>query len=214
MDEDAAKSVAVIVAHPDDETLWAGGTIISHEKFKHFIITLCRASDKDRAPKFYKVLGVLNATGRMGDMDDEPEQSPLDESEVKKCILSLLPTKPFDVIITHNPSGEYTRHLRHEEVSSAVIKLWVEGKISASELWTFAYDDGNKQYYPRAAINATIKNQLTQAVWLKKYSLITDTYGFHKDGFEAMTTPRTEAFWKFTSREESLIWLNKGGVIK
>jgi LmbE family N-acetylglucosaminyl deacetylase len=24
------KNVAIIVAHPDDETLWAGGTILNH----------------------------------------------------------------------------------------------------------------------------------------------------------------------------------------
>ena len=57
--------------------------------------------------------------------------------------------KHFDLIITHNPTGEYTRHIRHEEVSKAVIKLWHAGKISAGELWTFAYEDGNKKYYPK-----------------------------------------------------------------
>jgi len=25
-----SKTVAIIVAHPDDETLWAGGTILNH----------------------------------------------------------------------------------------------------------------------------------------------------------------------------------------
>jgi len=29
----SAKTVAIIVAHPDDETLWAGGTILSHPFF-------------------------------------------------------------------------------------------------------------------------------------------------------------------------------------
>ena len=47
-----AKSVLIIVAHPDDETLWAGGTILSHPEWSVFVISLCRASDTDRAPKF------------------------------------------------------------------------------------------------------------------------------------------------------------------
>jgi LmbE family N-acetylglucosaminyl deacetylase len=33
------KNVAIIVAHPDDETLWAGGTILNHPSWKCFIIS-------------------------------------------------------------------------------------------------------------------------------------------------------------------------------
>jgi LmbE family N-acetylglucosaminyl deacetylase len=54
MDKKPPKAVAVIVAHPDDETLWAGGTILSHPSWQWFIVCLCRGSDKDRAPKFLK----------------------------------------------------------------------------------------------------------------------------------------------------------------
>ena len=46
------KSVAVIVAHPDDETLWAGGTILSHPEWKWFIVSLCRGNDQDRSVRF------------------------------------------------------------------------------------------------------------------------------------------------------------------
>jgi LmbE family N-acetylglucosaminyl deacetylase len=35
------KSIAVIVAHPDDETLWAGGTILEHPSNDWFIVCLC-----------------------------------------------------------------------------------------------------------------------------------------------------------------------------
>ena len=114
-----------------------------------FIVCLCRESDTERAPKFYKALKILKSEGIMGDLDDGPEQKPLDEKEVERAILDLLPPKHFDLIITHNPTGEYTRHIRHEEVSKAVIKLWHTGKISANELWTFAYEDGGKEYFPR-----------------------------------------------------------------
>jgi LmbE family N-acetylglucosaminyl deacetylase len=141
--------VAVIVAHPDDETLWAGGTILSHPSWRWFIVCMCRGSDKGRAPKFYKTLQILKSEGIMGDLDDGPEQKPLDENELKHEILQLLPSRHFDLIISHNPTGEYTRHIRHEEVSKAIIKLWYSGKISANELWTFAYEDGGKEYYPR-----------------------------------------------------------------
>jgi LmbE family N-acetylglucosaminyl deacetylase len=208
-----SKTVAVIVAHPDDETLWAGGTILSHPSWQWFIVCLCRGSDNDRAPRFLKTLQVLGSRGIMGDLDDGPEQKPLDENELENTILQLLPSMFFDLIISHNPNGEYTRHVRHEEIGKAVIKLWHTGKISANELWTFAYEDGGKGYYPRPIENATYYCVLTKRIWLKKYSIITETYGFEKASFEAETTPRAESFWQFTDPYDAQKWLNNGGVL-
>jgi LmbE family N-acetylglucosaminyl deacetylase len=204
-----SKSVALIVAHPDDEILWAGGTIIDYSSWNWFILSLCRGSDPDRAPKFYKVLDILGAEGTMGDLNDAPEQEPLDEQELDRTILNLLPSKNFDLIITHDPSGEYTRHLRHEETGKAVINLWNNGKITSEELWTFAYSDGNKKYLPIPLEKASVYNKLTQQTWLKKYQLITEKYGFDEKSWEAQTTPRNEAFWKFTNPDSAKYWLNK-----
>jgi LmbE family N-acetylglucosaminyl deacetylase len=213
MDRKIPKSVAVIVAHPDDETLWAGGTILSHPSWKCFIVCLCRGSDKDRAPRFYKALKILKSEGIMGDLDDGSEQNPLEGKEVEHAIMQLLPPTHFDLIISHNPSGEYTRHIRHEEVSKAVIKLWQAGKIFTNELWTFAYEDGNKEYYPRSIEKATIYRKLTKRIWLRKYSIITETYGFEKNSFEAETTPKAESFWQFSNPNDARKWLTNGGVL-
>ena len=209
MGHTTSKSVAVIVAHPDDETLWAGGTILSEPSWRYFIVTLCRASDTDRAPKFFQALKVLGAEGVMGDLDDGPEQIPLTTDEVQDAILQLLPQRHFDLIVSHNPSGEYTRHLRHEEIGKAVITLWYEARLSTDELWIFAYEDGGKQYLPQPIRTATLYHPLSEEIWQKKYDLITATYGFPKNGFEAETTPRAEAFWKLTNAIEAQQWLEK-----
>jgi LmbE family N-acetylglucosaminyl deacetylase len=214
MDKKNPKAVAVIVAHPDDETLWAGGTILSHPSWQWFIVCLCRGSDKDRAPKFLKTLQILGSEGIMGDLDDGPEQKPLDENELECAIMQLLPFRHFDLIISHNPTGEYTRNIRHEEVSKAIIKLWHNGKISANELYTFAYEDGGKEYYPRPVENASVYRTLSKRIWLRKYNIITEIYGFEKSSFEAETTPRAESFWQFTNSVDAKIWLNNGGVLK
>lgn len=207
-----SKNVAIIVAHPDDETLWAGGTILSHPSWKCFIVSLCRGNDRDRAPRFYKALEILRSQGKMGDLDDSPDQLPLAGKKVAHAILDLLPSKQFDLIISHNPSGEYTRHIRHEEVSKAVIELWHASKISADELWTFAYEDGNNAYLPKPIPKASIHQLLTQQQHMKKYKIITETYGFEKFSWEAKTTPKEETFWQFSDTNLAKKWLDNGGI--
>jgi LmbE family N-acetylglucosaminyl deacetylase len=192
---------AVIVAHPDDETLWAGGTILMHPDSRWTVVTLCRKSDSDRSEKFLRALDALNASGAMGDLDDGPEQSPLADQKVQNTILTLLPSDKFDLIITHSLWGEYTRHLRHEETAKAVLALYRGGKLSADQIWMFAYEDGGGKYLPRPIENADVSIKLPEEVRQKKYDIITKTYCFGPDSFEARTTPPKEAFWCFKSGE-------------
>ena len=207
IDFSSKKKVAVIVAHPDDETLWAGGTILGHWDWDCFIVSLCRANDENRAPKFYETLKLLNAKGTMGNLNDSPKQRPMAENKVEQLVLKLLPIVHFDLIITHNPLGEYTKHLRHEEVSKAVINLWNKEEISTDALWVFAYEDGNKSYFPQPIEKADLFIQLPQDVWQKKYNIITQTYGFETNTWEAQTTPKGEAFWQFTEAKKAKKWL-------
>jgi LmbE family N-acetylglucosaminyl deacetylase len=188
---------AVIVAHPDDETLWAGGTILLHPDADWTIITMCRKSDSDRAPKFYRALQEYGAQGVMGDLDDGSEQTPLDPKLVQKTVMELLPSERFDLIMTHSRWGEYTRHLRHEETAKAVFNLWNSGRFHAKNVCSFAYEDGGKKYLPQAVREADFQIELPEQVWRQKYNIITEIYGFDKDSFEARTTPRREAFWCF-----------------
>lgn len=204
-----SKTVAIIVAHPDDETLWAGGTILSHPTWKCFIVSLCRGSDPDRAPRFYEALKILKSEGIMGDLDDSADQVPLVKDEVEQAILGLLPQKHYDLIISHNPSGEYTKHIRHEEVGGAVINLWNTDKILTSEIRLFAYEDGQKTYYPKPMQNAAIYLPLTKRIWHRKFNIITKTYGFEKESWEAKTTPLAEAFWHFTHPFIAKKWMNQ-----
>jgi LmbE family N-acetylglucosaminyl deacetylase len=200
-------SAAMIVAHPDDETLWAGGTILSRPSWRWFILSLCRGSDTNRAPRFFNALKLYGAEGKMEDLDDGPEQIPLEKHAIEAAVLRSLPSTQFDLLITHSPAGEYTRHRRHEETGEAIISLWLAGKIQTDELWLFAYEDGRKQYFPRAIKSAHIYQEISGKLWDQKYDLITKIYGFNDDGFEAKTTPRAEAFWRFTDPKIAGQWL-------
>lgn len=204
-----AKSICVVVAHPDDETLWAGGLLLTHADRRWFVISLCRGSDRDRAPKFHRVLGELRAAGAIADMDDGPEQTPLSPEQVEQTILDLFPSTAPDLILTHGPRGEYTRHRRHEETCRALVSLWRRGRVQSRELWMFAFEDGNRAYLPRADAAAPLRFELPEEVWSDKRRLITEVYGFSPESWEARVTPRTEAFWRFRTPDDAARYLEE-----
>jgi len=205
---------AVVVAHPDDETLWCGGYILTHPEFDWRIVTLCRASDPDRAPKFRRVLEQLGAVGDMADLDDEPDQVPLPIEEILETIARLLAGSSYSLILTHGPKGEYTRHRRHEECCRSVVELWQSGSIDTERVWLFAYEDGGRAYLPRVRENADRRDILIESVWLEKRRLITDVYGYGADSWEAQATPQEEGFWCFDSieaaAERTALWGDQG----
>ncbi len=186
----------MIVAHPDDEILWAGGLMLLHPQTRWTVITLTRKSDADRAAKFNNVMKHLGAKGIMGDLDDGPEQKPLAEKEIRKTIAGLLPMDKFDLILTHSRWGEYTRHIRHEEVSRAVLAMHTTGELPGKLIWMFSYEDGGGKYLPKISRDADIQIWLPEPTWKDKYAIITQMYGFAADSFEAKCCPKQEGFWQ------------------
>ncbi len=201
------EAVAVAVAHPDDETLWAGGTLLSRPEWAPFVSTLCRASDADRKPKFFRALSALGAQGSMSDLDDGPEQTPLADAIVERTLLAGLPGRSFERIVTHSPLGEYTRHVRHEEVGRAILRLWLAGELRAREIWLFAYEDEGGKTLPHALDAADVSLELSPEKWRVKYRLMTEIYGFDEKSWEARVTPRREAFFRVETRADASAWL-------
>jgi len=176
---------------PDDETLWAGGTLLMHGGWTTFVGTLCRAGDEDRAPKFFRALERLGAKGKMADLDDGPAQSPLDEKQVRSTLLSLVPGGHCDLIMTHAPKGEYTRHVRHEEVLEVCSECGPTGDPGPRTL-AFRYEDGDGRYLPRPKKRRYLV-EVPYELWEIKRRLLTEIYGFVPESWEVQTAPRREA---------------------
>ena len=180
------KSEAIcIVAHPDDETIWMGGTILTHFFWDWIIFCLCRKGDLDREPKFFRACDIYGAKGIILDLDDEILE-PLDNEEVVNKIINNLPKRNFDFVFTHGVNGEYG-HIRHKEINLAVRNIVNSGKIKCGEVKFFSYNNG-------VCEGGDYVNVLSDDIFKKKREIIKRAYGFSEDSFEVKCSGKQEAF--------------------
>ena len=183
----------VVVAHPDDETIWMGGTILANPQVGWTVFSLCRADDRDRAPKFRKVCKFLGARAIISDLDDEEELS-LGESlpEIQKRLLAKLRGRRFDYIFSHGYSGEYG-HPRHKGVHRQVKTMVRLGELKTRHLFNFSYefDERKNLCWPK---EADLFFRLSPTLFRKKQEIVNVIYGFRKSTFEYRTLTRMENF--------------------
>ena len=183
----------VIVAHPDDETIWMGGTILQNKDYEWEIVCLCRKDDKDRMPKFSKVCKELNADYSISDLDDEKFDD-LSVDEVISKIKAMKKNDEYDYVYTHGENGEYG-HIRHLDVHKAVNKMIENKELKCKEIFYFSYK-GKNAVGSFCSINKTANKfiKLSKDIHSKKLYLIKNVYGFNDESFEVKSSGNVEAF--------------------
>ncbi len=189
-------SALVIVAHPDDETIWMGGMIMKYPEVRWTIFSLCRASDPDRAPKFRRVCQRYGAKSIITDLEDEGKLSVEQTIPIiKKLIINKVGQQEFDCIFTHGANGEY-RHPRHIGVHRAVKSLVNCAKLKTKTILYFNYQPISQKDFSllKASPDSDYTLKLTKAELLKKRKIVADMYGYAPDGIDVGYCTNPEAF--------------------
>ncbi len=190
------KRALAIVAHPDDETIWMGGFILKHSQMDWTIFSLCRASDRDRAPKFKKVCEHCGAKAIITDLEDDEKLSLRQTLPIiKKLIIEKVSSKKFDYIFTHGANGEYG-HPRHIGVHKVVKQLSDTKILNPKIIFYFNYKKtSQKEFSPLTTCkNSDLILKLTKAEFAKKKKIMTDIYGFDANGIDVGYCTNPEAF--------------------
>ena len=110
----------MIVAHPDDETIWGGAHLSDHG---YFILCLTNRSNTVRRNEFEKVLQMSGNSGLILDYPDLINGQKSDwegyKEKISRDIDVVLNYKPWGLVVTHNPAGEYGH--QHHIYTSAIV---------------------------------------------------------------------------------------------
>lgn len=189
------KKAIAIVAHPDDEIIFMGGAIMKNPQIDWTVFCLCRASDKDREPKFRRVCAKNKVKGFITDLEDEDIMS-VNESVpvIEKILREKLKGKKFDYIFTHGTNGDYG-HKRHIGVHRAVKKLIAVKFFKPEAVFYFNYKrTGKKKIEAKSGSNCKLK--LSKDELRLKQEIVGHMYGYAMDGIDVGFCTSPESFIK------------------
>lgn len=108
------KKILVIVAHPDDETLWFFQSIqILKEQNNVLILCMTHAAVSKRGRELQAVAEKYGLKVIFGHCEDTGINKLLRSSEVNQALIKVFSKHKFDLVITHPPHGGEKPHPHH-----------------------------------------------------------------------------------------------------
>jgi LmbE family N-acetylglucosaminyl deacetylase len=185
----------IIIAHPDDETIWLGGVIMMNPEIDWTVLCLARSDDPDRGPKFARVAAQLNFKYFHENLDDLGRISFLKHVEdTKRIIKKHIGATEFDFIITHGENGEYG-HRDHKSIHEAVRDLAERGKLKAETILYLHMRQPRKRtplLVPRVRPDLLI--DIPARIYEAKKDIMEKIYGYSRDGIDTSYCTKVEAF--------------------
>lgn len=163
-------SKLMVVAHPDDETLW-GGAHLTEGGF--FVVCLTNSYTSVRVKEFHN---VMKETGNIGLVLGYPDLIDAEKfirsmwteerHQIVKDLNTILNYKHWGMVVTHNPDGEYG-HIHHKLTSKLVTESYYYNTWSPN-LFYFG------KYYSKDQLEQNMEyiEQLPEAIAMKKKQLL------------------------------------------
>lgn len=132
----------MIVAHPDDETIFGGGHLLQD---KYTVVCVTCGKVEYRVKEFEEVMSKTEDDYIMlGYTDRENLTGPISNwyseyNDIYNSLSEIINGTDWDIIVTHNPDGEYG-HIHHIKTSKIVSKIANKDKLYYFGHW---YSDGN-----------------------------------------------------------------------
>tara|TARA_Y100000310_G_scaffold217831_1_gene218954 strand:- start:4544 stop:5068 length:525 start_codon:yes stop_codon:yes gene_type:complete len=115
----------MIVAHPDDESIFGGALLLKSSNWKVICVTYCAeaaTSAFERAMKFLKINDYEMWGFECKDRDDAKPWSDHELITISDKLEAELRSTEYEKIVTHGKGGEYG-HTQHVELHKIVRKL-------------------------------------------------------------------------------------------
>ncbi len=109
----------MIVAHPDDETIFGGAQLIREDGW--LVVCVTNGDNKVRRKEFTQVMNEVNAEFEMWAFKDR-WKGDFDRPRLRSELARLLSRKPVRKVVTHNLQGEYG-HTQHIALAELVREL-------------------------------------------------------------------------------------------
>lgn len=135
----------MIVAHPDDETIWGGMHLIEGD---YYVVCITNGDNERRAPEFKSILEATGSEGVIMSYPDKTYGKRDDWSRNYEDIVSdlekVIGIKEWEIIVTHNPEGEYGHE--HHKMTDRIVTEICEDREVTDNLYYFG------KYYKKAEI--------------------------------------------------------------
>lgn len=165
----------MIVTHPDDEMIWGGAHLIEDD---YFVVCVTCGMDDYRVKEFQKSMEqtgekfVMLEYPRKVDPGLKREFNWIATSYLTQDIENILNLKKWDMIVTHNPEGEYG-HKYHILTSQVVTSL-----VSESDRDKFYYFG---KWYSKDNLGMLSSDNLNEEMYNKKVDIIVGNYVSQKN---------------------------------
>jgi len=117
----------MIVAHPDDEILWGGGHLIKDD---YLVVCVTCGVKYERVLEFVSVMNATNdkyvMLGYPDKTNGERDNWDTVYEDITKDLKQIVNLKDWEVIVTHNPDGEYGH--QHHKMTDAITTSVVDKK--------------------------------------------------------------------------------------